>query len=76
MRNESGNAQNLLASDIWLELVVVVVVLVVAEIGNSLCLLAIIVVAAEIVEYCAKYVADLGLQCIDVGPEIEAANTF
>lgn len=66
MSTESDNAQNLMGSDVWLELVVVVVVLVVAEIGNSLCLCAIIV-AAEVVENCAKYVADLGLPCVDVG---------
>jgi hypothetical protein len=61
MSTESGNPQNLMASD--LGLVVVVVVLVVAEIGNSRCLCAIIV-AAEIVEDRAKYVADLGLPCV------------
>jgi hypothetical protein len=63
MTTESGNAQNLMVSDIWLGLFVVVVVLVVAEIGNSRCLCAIIV-AAEIVEDRAKYVADLGLPCV------------
>jgi hypothetical protein len=54
-----SNAQNLMASDVWLGLIVVVV-LVVAEIGNSRCLF----VAAELVEDCAKYVADLGLPCV------------